>query len=100
MLTLGSDIVGRTEGCIFSLVIATPKLTLNESTLVEMASTSHSFEMGLQKFDDTNLNFWKERSQDDIIVKGQIDPIENENALEYYKPIEIQSQHGRIGRII
>ena len=41
--------------------------------------------MSLRKFDGSNFNFWKEQMQDYLIVKGQIDPIENENPLEAYK---------------
>ena len=36
--------------------------------------------MSLRRFDGSNFNFWKEQMQDYLIVKGQIDPIENENA--------------------
>ena len=50
-----------------------------------MASTSGSSEMSLRRFDGSNFNFWKEQMQDYLIVKGQIDPIENENPLEAYK---------------
>ena len=32
-----------------------------------------------------NFNFWKQQMQDYLIVKGQIDPIENEIAPEIYK---------------
>ena len=46
-----------------------------------MASTSIWSEMSLRKFDRSNFNFGKEQMQDYLIVKGQIDPIENENAL-------------------
>ena len=38
--------------------------------------------MILRRFDGSNFNFWKEQMQDYLIVKGQIDPIENENAPE------------------
>ena len=34
--------------------------------------------MSLRKFDRSNFNFWKEKMQDYLIVKGQIDPIETE----------------------
>ena len=51
-------------------------------------STSGSSEMSLRKFDGSNFNFWKEQMQDYLIVKGQIDPIETENALEEFKPNE------------
>ena len=44
--------------------------------------------MSLRKFDGTNFNFWKEQMQDYLIVKGQIDPIENENAPDEYKSDE------------
>ena len=47
-----------------------------------MASTSGSSKMILRRFDDSNFNFWKEQMQDYLIVKGQIDPIENEKAPE------------------
>ena len=52
----------------------------------KMASTSGSLEMSLRKFDDMNFNFLKEEMQDYLFVKGQIDPIENELALDKYKP--------------
>ena len=39
----------------------------------------------------SNFNFWKEKMQDYVIVKGQIDPIEIENPLEVYKPNEWQN---------
>ena len=55
-----------------------------------MASTSGSSDMSLWKFDGLNFNFWKEQMQDYLIVKGQIDPIENEAPPEGYKPIEWQ----------
>ena len=44
--------------------------------------------MSLRNFDDSNFNFWKEQMQDYLIVKGQIDPIENEVAREIYKANE------------
>ena len=44
--------------------------------------------MSLRRFDGSNFNFWKEQMQDYLIVKGQIDPIENEVALEIYKANE------------
>ena len=44
--------------------------------------------MSLREFDGSNFNFWKEQMQDYLIVKGQIDPIENENAQEIYKANE------------
>ena len=44
--------------------------------------------MSLRRFDGSNFNFWKEQMQDCLIVKGQIGPIENENALETYKANE------------
>ena len=44
--------------------------------------------MSLRRFDGSNFNFWKEQMQDYLIVKGQIDPIENENAPETYKANE------------
>ena len=53
-----------------------------------MASTSGSSEMSLRRFDGSNFNFWKEQMQDYLIVKGQIDPIENENPPEAYKANE------------
>ena len=55
-----------------------------------MASTSGSSEMSLRRFDGSNFNFWKEQMQDYLIVKCQIDPIENENAPEIYKENEWQ----------
>ena len=42
------------------------------------------------RFNGSNFNFWKEQMQDYLIVQGQIDPIENEVALEIYKPNEWQ----------
>ena len=44
--------------------------------------------MSLRRFDGSNFNFWKEQMQDYLIVKGQIDPIENESAPEIYKANE------------
>ena len=44
-----------------------------------MASTSGSSEMSLRKFDGTNFSYWKEQMQDYLIVKAQIDLIENAN---------------------
>ena len=44
--------------------------------------------MSLRRFDGSNFNFWKEQMQDYLIVKGQIDPIENEVAQEIYKANE------------
>ena len=44
--------------------------------------------MSLRRFEGSNFNFKKEQMQDYLIVKGQIDPIENENALEAYKANE------------
>ena len=49
-----------------------------------MASTFDLSEMSLNKFDGSNFNFWKEKMQDYLIVKGQINPIEIENAPEGY----------------
>ena len=56
----------------------------------QMASTSGSSEMSLRRFDGSNFNFWKEQMQDYLIVKGQIDPIENEVAPEIYNANEWQ----------
>ena len=44
--------------------------------------------MSLRRFNGSNFNFCKEQMQDYLIVKGQIDPIENENSLEAYKANE------------
>ena len=55
-----------------------------------MASTSGSSEMCLRKFDRSNFNFWKEKMQDYLIVKGQIDPIKTEKPPKAYKPNEWQ----------
>ena len=44
--------------------------------------------MSQRKFDGSNFNFWNEQMQDYLIVKGQIDPIENENAPVGYKLLE------------
>ena len=44
--------------------------------------------MSLRKFDGSNLNFYKEKMHDYLIVKGQIAPIEYENVAEGYKPNE------------
>ena len=52
--------------------------------------------MSLRKFDESNFNFWKEQMQDYLIVKGQINPIENEIALEIYKANEWQ----KLNRIV
>ena len=49
-----------------------------------MASTSESMTMCLRKFDESNLNFWKEQMQEYLIVKGHLDPIENESAPVKY----------------
>ena len=46
--------------------------------------------MSLRRFHGSNINFWKEQMQDYLIVKGQIDPIENEVAPEIYKANEWQ----------
>ena len=46
--------------------------------------------MSLRKFDGSNFNFWKEKMQDYLIVKGEIDPIETKNPPEGYKPNEWQ----------
>ena len=46
--------------------------------------------MSLRKFDGSNFNFWKEQMQHYLIVKGQIDPMENENGPEIYKANEWQ----------
>ena len=46
--------------------------------------------MSLRNFDGSNFNFWKEQMQDYLIVKGQIDPIENENSPKAYKVNEWQ----------
>ena len=46
--------------------------------------------MSLRRFDGSNFNFWKEQMQDYLIVKGQIDPIENEGAPKIYKANEWQ----------
>ena len=42
-----------------------------------MASTSGLFEMRLKKLDGSNFSYWKEHMQDYLIVKGQIELIEN-----------------------
>ena len=55
-----------------------------------MASTSGSSEMSLRRFDGSNFNFWKEQMHGYLIVKGQIEPIENEKAPETYKANEWQ----------
>ena len=47
-----------------------------------MPSTSGSSEMSLRKFDGSNFNFWKEKIQDYLIVKAQIDLIETERMAE------------------
>ena len=52
--------------------------------------------MSLRRFDGLNYNFWKEQMHDYLIAKGQIDPIENENALEICKTNEWQ----KLDRII
>ena len=44
--------------------------------------------MSLRRFDGSNFNFWKEQMHGYLIVKGQIDPIENGNAPETYKANE------------
>jgi hypothetical protein len=51
-----------------------------------MASTSGSSEMSIRKFDGTNFNFWKEQMQDYLIVRGYINPIEDDTAPASYKP--------------
>ena len=44
--------------------------------------------MSLRKFDGSNFNFWKERMQGYLILKGKIDPIDTENPPEgYYKEL-------------
>ena len=61
---------------------------MNQSTLIEMASRSGLSEMSLRKFNGTNFNFWKGQMQDYVIVRGQINHIKNQRALEEYKPNE------------
>ena len=53
-----------------------------------MASTSSSLGMRLQKFGGMKLNYWKEQIQDYLIMRGQLDPIENALALTGTKPKE------------
>ena len=50
-----------------------------------MASTSGSFEMNLSKFDNSNFYFWKKKIQDYLVVKAQIDPIENDTMQANYQ---------------
>ena len=50
-----------------------------------MASTFSSSVMSLRKFNVTNFNFRNEQMRDYLIVNGQIDPIENENAPDEYR---------------
>jgi hypothetical protein len=51
----------------------------------QMASSSGSSKMSVRKFDGTNFNFWKEQMQDYLIVRGYIDPIEQDTAPATYK---------------
>ena len=44
--------------------------------------------MSLRNFSGTNFNFWKEQMQDYLIVKGHINPIKNESALDKNKSNE------------
>jgi hypothetical protein len=62
-----------------------------------MASTSGSLEMSIRKFDETNLNFWKEQMQGSLIVGGQIDPIKHDTAPATYKP-EVWTKMDRVVR--
>ena len=52
----------------------------------DVASTSTSFKMSLRNSDGMNFNFRKEQMQDYMVVKGEIDLIENVVALASYKP--------------
>ena len=52
--------------------------------------------MSLRRFDGSSFNFWKEQMQDYLIVKGQIDPIENESAPEIY----IANEWQKLDRIV
>jgi hypothetical protein len=38
--------------------------------------------MNIRKFDGTNFNFWKEQMHDYLVVRGYIDPIEHDTAVE------------------
>ena len=53
-----------------------------------MASTSGLSEMSIRKFDGTNFSYWKEQMQDYLIVKGEIDLIENATTPSTVKPEE------------
>ena len=53
-----------------------------------MASTSRSSEVVLRKFHGTNFSYWMEQMQDYLIVKGQIDLIENATTPSSVKPEE------------
>ena len=62
-----------------------------------MASTSGSSQMSLRKFDGTNFRYWKEQMQDYLILKGQIDLIENAMAPSTVK-LEEWTRMNRVAR--
>jgi hypothetical protein len=62
-----------------------------------MALSSGSSEMSIRKFDGTNFNFWKKQMQDYLIVRGDIDPIENATAPATYK-LEVWAKLDRVAR--
>ena len=53
--------------------------------------------MSLRKFDGTNFSYWKEQMQDNLIVKGKINLIENETVTTGTK-LEEWYQMARIAR--
>jgi hypothetical protein len=59
-------------------------VTTSDKPSQQMALTSSTSKMSL--FDRINSNFWKEQMQDYLIVCGQINPIEHDNAPATYKP--------------
>ena len=63
----------------FEIVLLSEQF-LGTRQMPEMALTSESMTMCLRKFDESNMDFWKEQMQEYVIVKGNLDPIENESA--------------------
>jgi hypothetical protein len=62
-----------------------------------MASTSGSSEITIRKFDEMNLNVWKEQMQDYLVVCGYIDPIELDTAPAIYK-LDVWTKLDRVVR--
>ena len=75
-------ILGEPIGYIPPLFKVDPRQSL--VTQHRMASVFGLSKMSLRKFDGSNVNFRKEQRQDYLIVKGQIELIENEDPPEGY----------------